>query len=254
MRISPEKGWRYSLVLLARDIPHQVIFKDGHLEILVPEEFLAKAREELLAYEEENHAKPPKIESPPWEGVFWSFFLLTALLSFTFAPAWHSRLLSLGAGDSALIKQGQWWRVFTALFLHQDPAHLLGNMFFGALFMYFLRARLGLLEAWVYTLLSGGLGNFLNFYLRSEPHLAIGFSTAVFGELGLLAALSPTLDRKKGFLLSTGFLLAFLSFLGVSKGADLGAHLFGALVGFVLGLLVRQIKFKSFLPFFDKNS
>ena len=49
-----EKIWRYSLVLVAREIPHQVRAKDSVYEIVVPEDFLLKAQAELLAYEREN--------------------------------------------------------------------------------------------------------------------------------------------------------------------------------------------------------
>ncbi len=234
--------WRYSLVLLARNIPHKVVRQGQQYCILVPDEFLDQALYEIEAYHRENQRpRKDKVKKLNCEGVFWSFFLLTALLMLTFEPTWQEKLFAFGAGDTSLVKQGEWWRGLTALFLHKDPAHLLGNMFFGALFMCFLRARLSFCEAWGLTLASGALGNLLNLYLRPGPHASIGFSTAVFGEIGLLAALGGTNLRKEG-LLSAGFILAFLGLLGAGKGVDLGAHLFGALFGFLLGKLTRRFK------------
>ena len=234
--------WCHSLVLLARNIPHKVVRQGQYYCILVPDEFLTQAFYEIEAYRKEN--KRPRQKKPQdlsCEGVFWSFFLLTAFLMLTFDLSWHSKLFISGAGNSSLLKQGEWWRAITALFLHKDPAHLLGNMFFGALFMCFLRARLSLWEAWGLTLASGVLGNLLNLYLRPGPHLSIGFSTAVFGEIGLLASLGGSNLRKEG-LLSAGFILAFLGLLGTGEDVDLGAHLFGALSGFLLGKLTRRFK------------
>ena len=45
------------------------------------------------------------------------------------------RLIDLGQAQAQLLLEGQWWRAATALTLHADAGHVLGNCLFGALFM-----------------------------------------------------------------------------------------------------------------------
>src|SRR5262249_21470503 len=95
------------------------------------------------------------------------------------------------AGESVagLVRGGEWWRAVTALTLHADATHLAANMLFGALFTWFTAQLAGTGVASLAVLLSGALGNAANAALEPPEHTSIGASTAVFGALGILAAL-----------------------------------------------------------------
>ncbi len=235
----PEKIWRYSLVLLASDIPHEIKRRKNSYFIWVAEEYYFKAIEEIKIYKRENQKKSSKkMENPDLEieKVFWFFFLLTAVLSLSFRASWHEKLISYGILKAELVKDGDWWRLFTSLFLHQDPPHLWGNMLFGGLFFCFLSPYLGFLRGLLLVLLSGFLGNLGSLFLHGNDYQALGFSTAVFGEIGLLAVVASSGYRK--LLVASGFVLALLGFLGsTGKNVDLVAHLTGAFSGIILGFL-----------------
>ena len=59
-----------------------------------------------------------------------------------------------GAAQAGLIADGQWWRVFTALGLHVDIAHLFSNLALGSLLGVFLSQLLGPGLAWLAILLA----------------------------------------------------------------------------------------------------
>ena len=89
---------------------------------------------------------------------------------------------------SGLIQAGQWWRAVTALTLHVDHGHLLGNLLAGIVIGIVAAQLLGQGLAWLAILLAGALGNLIAALLRGPDYGAIGASTAVFGALGIVSA------------------------------------------------------------------
>src|SRR5207245_1142953 len=86
------------------------------------------------------------------------------------------------------------------------------------------------------ALRAGAGGNVLNAVLRGAHHSAVGASTAVFGAIGLLGGLQfGRKRRRRGAWLPIAGSLALLAMLGSDREADIVAHLFGLLVGGVLG-------------------
>jgi rhomboid protease GluP len=124
--------------------------------------------------------------------------------------------------------------------------------------IHLLCKQLGSGLGWTLLLLSGVLGNLLNILLRGE-HLSVGFSTAVFGAVGLLSGLHMRRGAGfgKGLLLPLGAALSLLAFLGTEgERTDLGAHLWGLAAGlglgaafarFVLGQRLMRPHWQSFL-------
>ena len=89
---------------------------------------------------------------------------------------------SIGVKDNTLIMQGQFWRLFTPIFLHGSILHIAFNMY--ALFYigstierFYGRARYLAL-----FLLSGFAGNVISFMF--SPYQSLGSSTSIFGLLG----------------------------------------------------------------------
>ena len=165
------------------------------------------------------------------------------LLLVAFHVASHTTRLDFpiaGRMDSAAVRAGEWWRIFTAMLLHADSAHLASNVFFGMLFLGLAMGRygsgLGLLAAY----LAGAAGNVAGLIFYPEPHFGVGASGMVMGGLGMLAAQSITLLRR-GFVgrkqalggIMAGVMLFVL--FGLSPGTDVLAHFAGFVTGLALG-------------------
>lgn len=244
------KAELWALVLESRGIPFRME-RSGHgLQLLVPAAHMAAAVDELSLFEEENRDWPPLPRSiPPHSdntlstlsilvlvAVFHNLIRLRVWLPGKMPPDW----LAIGSADSEKILQGQWWRLVTALTLHADSMHLLGNLAIGGIFIVFLCRYLGSGLAWTMLLAAGVMGNFGNALLQPVSHESIGSSTLVFGAVGLLAALNITGMRRhswRGSFLSFAGAAALLALLGTEgERVDLGAHLCGFASGAVLGL------------------
>ncbi len=241
---------RWELVLLARAIPFRTEpYERGRL-LLVPRDHYMRAKEELRLFEEENHNWPPPLpeQNPQHDNVLPTLSVLIVIASFHNLCQLDINLLGhfpvdwveAGNAHAGKILQGDWWRLITSLTLHADLLHLLGNMVIGGVFMVRLCRDLGAGAGWSLVLASGMLGNLTNALLQHPDHRAVGASTAVFGAVGLLAAIGLIRYRhnlRKRWPIPIAAALALLALLGSSgERTDLGAHLFGFACGFGLGL------------------
>ena len=140
---------------------------------------------------------------------------------------------------------GQWWRAVTALTLHANLPHLLSNLTIGGFIILWVCRDLGSGLGWSLLLTSGILGNLLNAVVQPSTHSSVGASTVVFGAVGLLAAfnlLRFKLQPHKRWGLPIAGAMALMAALGTEgERTDLGAHLFGCLAGFLLGLLTARL-------------
>ena len=245
-----------ALVLEAVGIDYHIDEPNG--ELLVPVPYAAAAARELHLYQQENAdwpPKPPLVQAHGPEAP--TLLMLSGLvLLFGVSGPWSQQgsWFARGMVDAqAIVEGGQWWRLITGLTLHADAVHLLGNCLFGGLMIHLLSKSIGYGLAWVSLLCCGALGNALNVLLRQAPHQSVGFSTAVFAVIGLLAALQVVRVRRQAWrhmLLPLGAGAALLALLG-SEGerTDLGAHLFGFVaglgVGWPLGLSWITKKYQS---------
>ena len=262
--LSQAQARLWSLVLRARRVPHRVRALPGGYSVQAPERFVAQAVDEITLYHREN-INPHQLPPPPPEEersratvaamlALCGFFVLThrPWPEFGSYPQyWHS----VGAGDAARMLGGQWWRMFTALTLHADPAHVASNAVIGGAFLILLSRRMGSGGAWLLAILAGGLGNVLNVLAQGPAHLSVGFSTSVFGAAGGLAGLKAAggeddaglgQDQGQGmarsWLLPVAAALALLASLGTAgENTDIGAHFFGLLAGGVLGLAAGRL-------------
>ncbi len=247
----------WSLVLEAHQIPWRSERRGLGSQLLVPTEFLETATREVLQYENENRDWPP----PPPQGTplvdnrtttLWMLIAIGVFYNITLQDislAGHSPVdwKLLGNAHAGKIMSGQWWRLATALTLHADWQHLLGNLLIGGIFISRLCRDLRSGPAWLLLLLSGILGNLANAWLQNPGHRAVGASTAIFGAVGLLAAISmvryrENLRPRRRWTLPVAAALGLLAMLGAGgENTDLGAHLFGFLFGLPLGLIAELL-------------
>lgn len=155
------------------------------------------------------------------------------------------------SANAARILAGEAWRAVTALTLHADLAHVLGNAMAGALFLAAVFRAFGFGGGGALALAAGALGNLANAFVQAPSHATIGASTAVFGALGLLAgralALRSTSLRGRPAWLPIGAALALLAMLGTEgKRVDLWAHGLGLAAGVVLGALASRLPARWF--------
>jgi rhomboid protease GluP len=144
----------------------------------------------------------------------------------------------------ALLKGAEWWRPFTALFLHGDGLHLAGNMALGSIFVIMVSKSIGSLKGMALTLLSGTLGNATtSFVTYPDPFVSLGASTAVFGALGILSGIGLVEnfrhEARIPWLRVMAPILAGLVLLGWFGGAEPGSNtdVFGHVFGFSAGVL-----------------
>jgi len=245
----------WSLVLTAVGIPHVLRRQTGGWTILVPPEEDVSSRREIEAYEAENRNWPPPrmAESPEERRRFAStaepptIVVIGGLLVFyALTGPWSEKSIWFEQGAVSvrrILEQGEWWRVVTALTLHADPVHLFGNALIGGAFIHFLSRMLGSGFAWSLILFAGALGNTLNVLFRDGNFLSVGFSTAIFGAIGIFCGLKvrPGMALRE-LVLPAGAGIGLFAMLGVEgKQTDLGAHLWGLVAGGGLGMAVSLI-------------
>lgn len=150
-------------------------------------------------------------------------------------------LVRFGAVFKPYIAAGQWWRLFTAAFIHIGFMHILFNMYFlyqlGPTFEMLYGSRNFL----IIYLVSGIIGNLVSFAFGSPGTVSAGASTSLYGIFGL--ALGIMLNYKNDAMLAN-FGASFLSVIAInviysliSPNVGILGH-FGGLVG---GLLLSGI-------------
>jgi rhomboid protease GluP len=248
----PRLAEEWELVLLAQGLSPTMRRSADGVALCVSAAEVDRARAALLAYESEN---PPKLaEQREPLGAADSFaasavagLLLLAFFSVTVISnptmSWFER----GSADAHKILNGELWRTVTALTLHSDVAHALSNAFGLALFLGAVSSVLGTGLGCALILLAGAGGNLANAFLHGAPHVSVGASTSVFGAVGVLGGLGVIMRRTKALSrrrawLSVAAAFALLGMLGTGGGrVDIWAHLFGLLVGGILGILAALV-------------
>ncbi len=239
-----------TLVLSSSGIPYQTAISREGWEIWARETDYEAALEAMKRYFRENPDPdgPALVETPrppspfprTMAGIWPSLLLLVVHAAIGWHHAEQTFLHEFGA-SAARIMDGEIHRAVTALMLHSDVVHLVGNMAALALFGSAVCAMAGAGPGWLMILLTGVFGNLANAMLHGANHLSIGASTAVFGAIGILSVhqfwkkIGQPGQRVKAWLpIAAGF--AFLAFLGSGgQRVDLMAHLFGLLAGLVIG-------------------
>jgi membrane associated rhomboid family serine protease len=166
--------------------------------------------------------------------------LLIGFFAVTGTRAGRSIWFERGGADAERIVAGEWWRTVTALTLHADAPHVIGNAGASAVLVGAVSHQLGPGVGLCLLLLAGAGGNALTAAAHGTHHDSVGASTAMFGAIGILGATRVVargrrLAGRKPWMVAAAS-LALLGLLGTSPGGDLLAHLFGLLLGGALGL------------------
>lgn len=208
---------------------------------------------ELALYEEEASQPQPLPEAVGHSPGLEVAMLWVLALGFVF----YRQMVDPGITDRFMnstvdvLQQGEWWRPLTALFLHADAEHLMGNIMIGGFFCLMVATAFGRWKGWGLILFSGYLGNLLNAWLHAPgPFHSLGASTATFGALGLVVGhgivgvlRSHRMRDLKRILVPLGVGLGLFGWFGIGGAdTDVSAHLLGAGCGVLLGIFVSILK------------
>jgi rhomboid protease GluP len=252
----------WALVLQSQNIPFSLMpgapdisafGQAGGWVLTVAHQQYQRAIEVIDLYEEENADWPPVLvkdtpRHPSSAAVPLALFGVVMFFLYVTGPA-ATRSWWFAAGRTdALQLLREPWRMITALTLHADGQHVLGNAISGSVFGSMVSRRLGPGGALLAIVVTGALGNVGNaLYHLPAQHRSIGASTAVFAAVGLLAGMQTVVDwgrheeRRFGYIDMLAPViggLALLGSLGAGRHTDLGAHGFGFLAGALGGLAI----------------
>lgn len=251
----------WSLVLASQGVEVSIERPGGDRWMLVvPRVDHARALEAIHTFRLENRRWAWRQPVPGSELKFhWGVIIWVLVLSWLHMLSGH--LQGAGALVTESFRQGEWWRLFTAVWLHADLGHLASNALLGALVIGLAMARYGAGLAMLLSFLAGVAGNLAGVWLRlenlapgpfrpGEDYIGIGASGMVMGAIGLLASQTMALWRLSRHgaraallgLMAGAFL--FLTF-GSDPRSDLVAHAGGFIAGAVLGSIATLLRLES---------
>jgi len=238
----------WMLVLTSAGIASQSLRTGAEWTIYVPDELERAARANIAEFERENVRPAGRgeaaIDLGPSRAGMAAGAVLLALHAASFLGPGRVAWLRWGRSSAWHILDGEVWRAATALTLHADGPHVIGNAVGSAIFVSAVCRSYGAGVGLLAVVVGGILGNLLNVLYRGAPHLSIGASTAVFAAVGILAGAQLVRRRRlaqdwRRSWLPLGAAVAILAMIGVGDGtSDFLAHLFGVLAGVGVGLVV----------------
>ena len=248
VRVTPRRARadEWGVVLAALDVPSALREEHDGWTVAVAPADVATALDALDAYDRENTERVERaVAAAPraltLTGVYVAL-LLIAVFALSGPRAGRSVWFERGSADAVRIVAGEWWRAVTALTLHADAPHLLSNAVAAGLLVSVVCQALGPGVGLWLVLLAGILGNLAAAFAQRGPHVSVGASTAIFGALGILAALRVTsservqLGARQPWVILAAMLVLLVVF-GVGPDVDVLGHLLGLLAGLGVGVL-----------------
>ncbi len=188
--------------------------------------------------------------APITSGLLVINLLVFAVMLVFGAGLWHTSnglQLAWGANFGPATQDGQWWRLFTAMFIHFGIVHLGLNLWalwdVGRL----VERLYGRLNFTVLYLTSGVLGNVLSLVVQGNRAVSGGASGAVFSLYGALLVFlwreRKQVERSEFrwlFGAASVFTLLTLGLGLVVPGIDNAAHVGGLLAGGLLGAVMAR--------------
>ncbi len=235
----------WSLVLTSQEI-ETTISRGENWALLVAELDYEQAVTAIELFEKENRGWNWRQKLPGTGLIFHWGGLAPCLLFAAFFFLSESQISSLkilGLMDNKAVAAGAWWKLFTAVCLHGDAAHLIANVTTGFILFGMAMARYGAGVALLAAFLAGAGGNLAGFVIYPETHRGLGASGMVMGALGLLAVegIAAWRTTRATHLIRRGLAAAILVLvlMGFSEGTDIIAHVGGFVFGAVFGLILH---------------
>lgn len=167
-----------------------------------------------------------------------------------------AEFVAMGAVYTPLLSQGEWWRIFTAQFLHWGALHLTFNMMGLWILGRTVEAMIGFWRYIILYLICGAGGMLIAWTaarLSPDPHpiILLGASASVLGLVGTQAAISLLAYRHTGSMVAKAQLNTMTQIVLLQAVFDMmvpqvssTAHIGGAAVGFCVtyGVVRRKLR------------
>lgn len=154
-------------------------------------------------------------------------------------------LLEIGGNRRFEVLNGEYWRLFTSIFIHGGLMHLFMNLVGLGLGASLLEGIIGRAQLLISFIVCGILASLASVYWH-ENTVSVGASGAIFGFYGLILAFTVFKIYPKHMRGMTWMLLglyAGISLLfGFLGGIDNAAHFGGLISGFILGGILILIE------------
>lgn len=195
---------------------------------------------------DEQQAEMVESSTPATGLLTWVIMIVSVVLIITRNVEDIVTLIDLGANSSFLVKDGEYFRLFSYQFIHIGWVHLLMNL----VALKFFGPPVERITGWPLYLaaffISGIFGGMAAVY-TGQP-LSAGASAAVLGLLSIAIVFevfkvkgSESLARRNNFSTLLFILVINLIIGAVEKGVDNSAHLGGLLGGAILAVLLLPI-------------
>ncbi len=173
-------------------------------------------------------------------------YILTAFLSQNLMDMDIEVLVNMGAlyGPFTVL-EGEWSRLFAAMFLHGGMTHLLMNMFSLYLIGRGVEQYFDTKSYLSIYLFSGLLGGLASLYMHPES-VGVGASGAIFGIFGAMAGFFLAHREKieahtKAFMKDFAIIIGINLVIGFSiPSVDVSAHVGGLIAGFIGGYIISK--------------
>jgi rhomboid protease GluP len=134
---------------------------------------------------------------------------------------------------NALVLNGEPWRLLTAIFIHADLLHIVGNMVFLLIFGLRAEKMFDLKEYLAVYFISGLAGGLLTLLMGPDVW-SIGASGAIFGIIGA-SLIYPSRAIGQSILIALLFSFFLLIINSLSPDVNVFAHLGGLAAGLLIG-------------------
>ena len=169
--------------------------------------------------------------------------LFVAMYLFGDGSTYVRTLVDFGGNAVALTKRGEYYRLFTSIFLHAGIAHLLCNMYSLYVIGPQVESFYGKLKYLFIFLFSGVCGSLLSVTFSGNQSVSVGASGAIFGLLGSIGYfgyhyrvyLGNVLKSQILPIIGINLLIGF-TFSGIDNFAHIGGLVGGYLLTMALGV------------------
>ncbi|MFK5976272.1 MAG: rhomboid family intramembrane serine protease [Sulfurovum sp.] len=173
-------------------------------------------------------------------------YIFSALFSMDLMDMDSRVLFDMGALYApVVITQNEWWRLFTAMFLHGGMMHIVMNMFSLYIIGKGVEIYFTKVSYLVIYISSGFVGGLVSLYMHDNS-IGIGASGAIFGVFGALAGFfianrAYINDNSKAFIKNFSAIIGLNLIIGLAiPSIDMSAHIGGLIVGFIAGYILSK--------------
>jgi rhomboid protease GluP len=193
--------------------------------------------------------EPTAFERMPAQGSVFPGAVFVVLMTGLSIARWRfpEQFDSFDVTRQSVFNGGQYWRAFSAIFVHGDMSHLLHNVPIYLFFAWILHGYFGYFASVVLPLLAGVISNLCTIYFYDDRVRLLGASGMIYGMVALWLVLYVYFDRRASWVKRVGRAFGFSLLVMFPQTYDPKvsylAHFTGFIVGIVLGVaFIPQIK------------